>query len=136
MRKNVLSIALLCLALAACSARTPEPQYEAAPTGDASPARSSAETPAPPAAAPEETSGLPPAATVCVEQDGGAMVAGTARPSRAGVYDPSMPIVPEDLNWMVDGIGCVTYPGGASSQATCAPGSGPAPVVRRRLCAQ
>jgi hypothetical protein len=141
MRTTAASTATLCivLILVACSSRTPEPRTEAEPTAaatrDASEAEAT-ETPASPVPAAEETSGLPPAATVCVEHDGGALALGTARPSRAGVYDPSMPVVPEHLNWMVDGVGCVTYPGGATRQATCAPGGGPAPVVTRALCAQ
>jgi hypothetical protein len=140
MRTPAILTAVLCAALVlACSPRPPEPQPQAVPPAEAppeAPPEKAPEPSAPPPVVVEATSGLPPPAQVCVEQEGGALVPGTAEPSRAGVYDPSMPIVPEHLNWMVEGLGCVTYPGRATRTASCASAAEPAPVVTRTLCAQ
>ena len=56
-----------------------------------------------------------------------------AVPSRAGVFDPGAPIQGEHLNWMVEGVGCVTYPA-LSGAVTCEGAS--LPWVATTLCQQ
>jgi hypothetical protein len=78
---------------------------------------------------------LPAPVEVCVSDDAGLRV-GRAVPRIGGVHSPREPISPQELNWMVDGIGCVTYPGPESRRQPCAAGRPSLPVVRRVLCMQ
>lgn len=75
---------------------------------------------------------MPAAQSVCVGPRN-ALALHVATPSRAGTYDPSMPIQGEHLNWTVPGVGCVTYPG-MSNDAPC--GGGSHPWVATTLCQQ
>lgn len=75
---------------------------------------------------------MPAAQSVCVGPRS-ALVLHLATPSRAGTYDPAMPIHGEHLNWTAPGVGCVTYPG-ASSSVPC--GGGSHPWVATTLCQQ
>lgn len=82
------------------------------------------------------TRDLPPPVDVCFEADDGSRVAARATPGRAGVYDPSLPIEPRELNWFVEGGPCVSYPGDATARARCGDRSAEAPIVTRVLCQQ
>jgi hypothetical protein len=79
---------------------------------------------------------MPDPIDVCVEAESGALVAGRAEPSRAGIYDPAAPIDPTLLNWVVEGQGCVVYPGGSERRAPCGDPPAEHPVVARTLCGQ
>jgi hypothetical protein len=75
---------------------------------------------------------MPEAEPVCMGPRA-ALVLHTATPSRAGVYTDDMPIQGEHLNWMVPGVGCVTYPV-LSNRVPC--GGGSHPWVASTLCQQ
>jgi len=80
---------------------------------------------------------LPRPIAVCVEAtDGGGQQWGSAVPSRAGVYDPAQPPVPEELNWTVVGVGCVKYPAPSLPHVVCDPSHPAAPLVSRQPCSQ
>lgn len=75
---------------------------------------------------------MPDARSVCVGPRA-ALELHLATPSRAGAYDPAMPIQGEHLNWTAPGVGCVTYPGLATN-VPC--GDGSHPWVATTLCQQ
>jgi len=80
---------------------------------------------------------LPAPIAVCVEVgDGRGRIWASASPSRAGVYDPAQPPVPEELNWTVAGFGCVKYPAPALPHIVCDPSHPAAPLVSRQPCSQ
>jgi hypothetical protein len=77
---------------------------------------------------------MPGPVDVCIRSDTG-LQHGVATPSRAGVYDPKAPIVPEHLNWTVPGVGCVEYPNPNGAVGGCGNGV-KAVVVAKALCQQ
>jgi len=85
---------------------------------------------------PAAETGLPAPIEVCFRRDDGSLSAETAAPGRAGTYDPSLPIVPNELNWFVAEGPCVQYPGDSVVRERCGTRTAEAPVVTRVLCQQ
>lgn len=84
---------------------------------------------------PTDDTTLPDAIDVCVQVEGADAQPGRAVPSRAGVYDPHAPIDPTYLNWMVEGLGCVSYPHDGPPRVSCTRGA-MRPLVTPVLCQQ
>lgn len=124
MRSSVRMLPVLVL-LSACARSSDQPA-----TSNASTAPSVASAPASPA-----DDGMPAPVDVCVDEDG-VLTPATVEASRAGTYDPSMPLDETLLNWFVSGSYCVTYPGRAQRRARCGARTADAPVVTRTLCQQ
>jgi hypothetical protein len=74
---------------------------------------------------------------VCVETGAaGVLKWGIAKPSPAGLMVPGQPVDPASLNWMVDGVGCVTAPQISTRKATCFENNVKVAVVSHIQCFQ
>lgn len=120
--------------LVACGGATREP--EPSPPSDPSPTAAPAETTVPQATTAAEPAGdtLPPPVDVCLVSEGSRSRA-TAYPSRAGTYDPTMPIDRSLLNWSLPNRGCVSPPLDSTPRVPC-PDEPALPQVGAVPCAQ
>lgn len=76
---------------------------------------------------------LPPPVEVCIVESTGHHARATVTPHHGGMFDRSMPVRPESLNWMDSGGHCVTPPVGDIPRVPCPEGD-PIPLVTPRLC--